>query len=262
MPTLVSTSSKEIKHGNLSQHNDAVNQGAKPKNPWKKIAPANAEVPMDLRLQEVQATRNADSKTRNQEAIAGNESRSGHHREAAVLNFTILSKLAHPKAEVSEIARKFTEKNAFADFLDSASPDCVELVIVSLGQFCEKNGPTIFHNAFIKIVNALGEKNIFVQLPNVIMQLPWSRATNLGSKEDRLSRLITCIAQLITEMLTVAPAFSCNVLGKNFVEDVYAMSNIPSVRNLSTNNTFDVLLDVRDRLKVLVNRKISNLIIR
>ena len=249
MPIPVLTSSRETKGGNVSQHN--VDQGEKPKNPWKQVAPTNSKVSVDLNL--LEAGMNVNSMAKNQKTFAGNDSRSGY-REATVLNFTILSKLANPDAEASDIARKFTEKNAFAEFIDSASPDCLELVIVALGQFCEKNGPTIFHNAFIKIVTALGEKNIFAQIPNLIMQLPRSRAANLGSKEDRLARLITSIARLITEMLTVAPAFSCNVLGKDFAEDVYAMSNIPSVRNLTTSNIFDALLDVKVSLKVIVFR--------
>lgn len=243
-------SKRQMGSENVVQQNEAFNQKPKLLNPWKQVVPVDSEVLVDESLLQD----NAKTKSHNKnQASPQNTGMGSRFREYPVLNFTILTKLADPTAEAFEIARKLTEKNALADFLEShkMNLDYLELVVIALGQFCEKNGPTLFYSSFIKIVSVLGAKGIFAKMPSVILELPRSRATNLGSKNERLNRIVKSIARLTTEMLTVMPAFSCDVLGKDFIEDVHAMVNVPSVRSLDTTNIFSILLDVKGRLQVV-----------
>lgn len=152
------------------------------------------------------------------------------------------------------IARKFTETNTgLKQFLEmnSANWEAIEVVLVVIGNFCEKKGVMLFHNAFIKFVQILADEKVFSNLTSVILNIPKSRCTNLGSRNDRFRQLIKSLSSLTTEMLTVMPALTCDFLGEEFFEDVCALKNIPSVRDTNVGDVFDALhKDGADRLKV------------
>ncbi|XP_046634505.1 uncharacterized protein LOC124313736 [Daphnia pulicaria] len=96
----------------------------------------------------------------------------------------------------------------------------------------------------------LQQRALFKNLESVILNIPKSRSSNLGSKEERLTRLIRSISYLTTEMMTVMPALTCDYLGERFFEDVCALQTMPSFRDFNVNDAFDSLeKEGADRLK-------------
>jgi hypothetical protein len=155
------------------------------------------------------------------------------------------------------VVQKFAEESTgLGQFLKSnpANWEIVELILAVIGNFCFNKGPVLFHNAFIKIVQILGDNAVFKNLESVILNIPKSRSSNLGSKEERLTRLIRSISYLTTEMMTVMPALTCDYLGERFFEDVCALQTMPSFRDFNVNDAFDSLeKEGADRLKVCIN---------
>jgi hypothetical protein len=173
------------------------------------------------------------------------------------LRFSDVLKWIVEDAEPETIAHKFTETNTgLKQFLEhnSASWEAIELVLVVIGNFCEKNGTVLFQHAFIKIVHILADERVFSHLTSVILNIPKSRCTNLGLKNDRFSQLIKSLTYLTTEMLTVMPALTCDYLGEKFFEDTYALKNIPSIRDMNVDDVFNLFHQKgADRLKVSYN---------
>lgn len=170
------------------------------------------------------------------------------------LNFTGVLKMMTENTEPHIIVQKFAEESAgLGQFLKSNSTnwEVTELILAVIGNFCLNKGVVLFHNAFIKIVQILADNSVFVNLESVVLHIPKARSTNLGSKEERLTRLIKSISYLTTEMLTVMPALTCNYLGERFFEDVCALKSLPSIRDLNVGDAFDVLKkEGAERLKV------------
>ncbi len=155
------------------------------------------------------------------------------------------------------VATKFTDENTgLRQFLEknSANWEAIELIITVIGNFCKKNGVTQYHNAFIKIVQMLAEKQIFSNLDTIILNIPKSRATNLGTSAERLKQLVQSIGHLTTEMLTVMPGLACNYLGDQFFVQICALKNMPSISQICQTSTCDVFTNLgegADRLKVM-----------
>jgi hypothetical protein len=172
------------------------------------------------------------------------------------LNFTEVLKMITDN-DPGLVVQKFAEESTgFGQFLKSnpANWEIVELILAVIGNFCFNKGPVLFHNAFIKIVQILGDNAVFKNLESVILNIPKSRSSNLGSKEERLTRLIRSISYLTTEMMTVMPALTCDYLGERFFEDVCALQTMPSFRDFNVNDAFDSLeKEGADRLKVCIN---------
>ncbi|XP_057379336.1 NFX1-type zinc finger-containing protein 1-like [Daphnia carinata] len=169
------------------------------------------------------------------------------------LSFSVVLKMMVEDTEPHIIAQKFDNETAgLRQFLDSnaANWEVIELVISVIGNFCQKKGVAKFHNAFIKIVQILANKEVFANLGSTVLHITKARSTNLGSKEVRMSRLIRSISYLTTEMLTVMPALTCDYLGEKFFEDLTALKNIPSIKATNVGEDFDFLQkEGADRLK-------------
>lgn len=171
------------------------------------------------------------------------------------LNFHSLKKMLDDDTEPQNVAQKFSEantglKNCLKD--NTANWEIIELVLAVIGRFCQKGGVAQFHSAFTNIVKTLSEMQVFQNIESVILSIPKSRATNLGSPKDRLHRLIESINHMTTEMLTVMPAFACDALGPSFFEDIIGCKNIPKIREIMTLDLFDTFGEVTVRLKVFL----------
>lgn len=174
-----------------------------------------------------------------------------NHRK---LNFEILVKLANENVEPSEIIRCFLNPdNDLPSFVKEnlGNAEYLELILVALGQFCEKNGTAQFTESFVSVVKILADKKVFAQIVPVIINVPISRTTSTQTKEVRLKRLTTAIFHLATEILVMMPAFGCHSLGQNFFADLISLKFMPSVQNLNASDAFAVfengipLLEVR-----------------
>jgi hypothetical protein len=181
----------------------------------------------------------------------------GHNRQPFkkyLLNFNGVKKMMEENTEPHIVVKKFAkETTGLEEFLKSNSTnwEVTELILAVLGNFCLNKGVMLFHNAFIKFVQILAVNSVFANLETVVLHIPKARSTNLGSKEERLTRLIKSISYLTTEMLTVMPALTCDYLGERFFEDVCALKALPSIRDLNVSNAFDALeKEGADRLKV------------
>ncbi len=170
------------------------------------------------------------------------------------LNFEILVKLANDNVEPSEIIRCFLNpENDLPSFVmeNLGNAEYLELILVALGRFCEKNGTAQFTESFVSVVKILADKKVFAQIVPVIINVPISRTTNMQTKEARLKRLTTAIFHLATEILVMMPAFGCHCLGQNFFADLISLKFMPSVQNLNASDAFAVfengipLLEVR-----------------
>ena len=170
------------------------------------------------------------------------------------LCFSGVLKMTTENTEPHTVVQKFVDENAgLGQFLKSnpANWEATELVLAVIGNFCLNKGPVLFYNAFIKIVQILADNSVFKNLESVILHIPKARSTNLGAKEERLTRLIRSISYLTTEMLTVMPALTCDYLGDRFFEDVCALKTMPSIRDSNVSDAFDALeKEGTDRLKV------------
>jgi hypothetical protein len=185
-------------------------------------------------------------------------SHQGHNRQPFKhypLNFYRVMKMMEENTEPHVVVQKFSEETTgLEEFLKSkvsTNWEVTELILAVLGTFCLNKGVMLFHNAFIKFVQILANNSVFANLESVVLHIPKAQSTNLGSKEERLTRLIKSISYLTTEMLTVMPALTCDYLGERFFEDVCALKSLPSIRDLNVNNVFDALeKEGADRLKV------------
>ena len=176
-------------------------------------------------------------------------------RPYIALSFPIVLKMMEEDTQPLIVVQRFTDENTgLKQFLEknSSNSDAIELILAVLGQFCKKHGVTLFHNPFIKIVQLLGEKT-FLNLNSLILNIPKSRANNMGTTEERLKRLVQSISYVTTEMLTVMPALACDFLGEQFFVDICALKNMPSISRIcqtSTCDAFSTLEEGADRLKV------------
>lgn len=174
-----------------------------------------------------------------------------------VLNTNTLTQLTTEAAEPSVIIRKLTDgENGLKKLLedDPSSWELMELALVAMGRFCEKNGVTSFNSGFMIAVRILADKRVFQNVPNIVIQIsiaPISpRLSGLPSKEERLGRLIKSVCHLVTEMVVLMPAFTSNCLGENFFADIYGLKDIPSVKNLKKGEVFETLQEAGAHFKV------------
>ena len=176
--------------------------------------------------------------------------KSQHH-----LNFTSLKKLIAETVEPSEIIRKLMDGEGGLKKLLKDHPnqwDLIELVLIALGNFCEKDGVESFSSDFIAVVHILAQHEVFRNVSNVVLQIATAPASsNMLPKEERMKRLIKGIYQLGVAMLIKIPAFSCNHLGQNFFIDIHFLKDAPSVKVLKQDEGFQLLEDGCNRLKVL-----------
>jgi len=66
-----------------------------------------------------------------------------------------LKRFAGENVDLSDIVKKFTEEDTgLKKFLEEnlTNMDCIELVLLAVGNFCNKNGVAEFRNGFIRIV--------------------------------------------------------------------------------------------------------------
>jgi len=149
--------------------------------------------------------------------------------------------------------RSFTEEDYGLHNMLLDNPtnwDFIELVLVSLGRFCQQNGNSSFPNAFTKIIHILIEHGVFQKVSSVVLQIALSRVTNLGTRESRLNQLVESISFLATEMLVKNPSLACDALGENFFGDISIMKDAPSIRALGQTIMFDNFNEVSILLKV------------
>ena len=185
-----------------------------------------------------------------------NSKRQAPRRQYNALSFPIMIKMIEEDTQPQIVVQKFTDENTgLKHFLENNSSnwEAIELILAVLGQFCEKRGVALFHNAFIRIVQLLAEKLIFFNLDSVVLNIPKSRANNLGTTEERLRRLVQSISYVTTEMLTVMPGLACDFLREQFFVDICALKNMPSISRIcqmSTCDAFSTLEEGADRLKV------------
>ena len=192
-----------------------------------------------------------NGKERNSKWQRGNNKPGSKHFP---LNFTVLLKMIKENADPNLVVQKFAEESTgLGQFIENnpANWEIAELALSIIGNFCFNKGPVLFHNAFIIIVQILADNSVFKNLESVVLHIPKSLSANLGSKEERLTRLIRSISYLTTEMLTVMPALTCDYLGEKFFENICALKTMPSVRELNVGDAFDALeKNGADRLKV------------
>jgi hypothetical protein len=129
--------------------------------------------------------------------------------------------------------------------------DYLELILLALGNFCKKNGPTQFYSEFGTIVLVLVKHRVLSQVTAIIVQTSMSREMTL-QKEDRLKRLICAVYYLASEMIVMLPAVACNFLGEDFFTDIISLKEMPSIQKLNITATFDILLSGVERLKVIL----------
>ena len=104
------------------------------------------------------------------------------------------------------------------------------------------------------MIKVLGDQRVFQQIPHIMMQLGTSRCQNLPGKAERMRRLVSSVYHLSVETLVLMPAFGCNVLGRDFYDDLLAVKNFPSVRSLQLpDSAFDLLLEGIPRLQININ---------
>lgn len=177
----------------------------------------------------------------------------GRSYQTHPLEFGNVKKMAETSVDLAVIVRKLTEEEHGLKKLlrdNHGNWDLIELVLVVLGSFCERNGPASFPQGFIQMVNILAEGEVFREIPSIILQLPRSRANNLGTPQDRLKRLVHSVSSFITEMLVLAPAFACNCLGQDFFEDLMSLKDVPSIRALNRTDVFQCFQEVNTLHKV------------
>lgn len=126
------------------------------------------------------------------------------------LDLQSLLKLTNDEIEPSEIIRCLSKNLATELEMNLGNPEYLELILVAMGTFCKKNGPSQFTEGFAAIVNILANQKVFAQIITILMNIPTSRAQNLPAKEERLKRLTTAIYHLVTEILVMMPTFGCN----------------------------------------------------
>ncbi len=129
--------------------------------------------------------------------------------------------------------------------------DYLELILLALGNFCKKNGPTQFYSEFDTIVLVLVKPRILSQVTAIVVQTSMSREMTL-QKEDRLKRLICAVYHLASEMIVMLPAVACNFLGEDFFTDIISLKEMPSIQKLNITATFDTLLPGVECLKVIL----------
>lgn len=178
----------------------------------------------------------------------------GSGRGNYALSFRDLLALSQDDAQPSEVIRKLGDaQHGLAALLDSAHgrPELIELVLVIMGQFCEKNGQVQFTEGFVAIVQTLAEKNVFKQTLSVVMQIPGSFSENLPSQTDRLTRLIKSVYRLACEILVLMPAYGCTYLGEHFFVNLLTLKGMTSIQLLKVpDHIFELLHQANLRLQV------------
>ena len=172
------------------------------------------------------------------------------------MTFHDLLRLAEETTPTTEIVRRFGNAEAGLQQLLNGNPnnDVLELVLVILGEFCQqpKNGVAQFRDTFIELVQILGQKQVFSKVTSIVLQLPHSRANNIGrSNSKRLKRLIGAVYHLTMEILTLMPNYACNTLGQHFFRDLIALKNMPTITELdAADPAFDILYPAVPYMKV------------
>jgi hypothetical protein len=171
------------------------------------------------------------------------------------LDFQYLVRLAGDNVEPSEVIRCLGDpENDLGKQLEEnlVNVEYLELIIVALGLFCKKNGTSQFSESFVAVVKILAAQNIFPHITTMIINIPISRAANLPAKEERLKRLITAVFHLATEILVMMPALACQCLGQHFFTDIISLKAMPTIKNLSTADAFDIFEDGIQQLQVSI----------
>ena len=184
--------------------------------------------------------------------------RGGNHRQprGRPLTFADLLQLSQETTEPSDIVHRFGNANCGLESLllgNLSNWDIQELVVAIMGTFCKKQGAAQFQTGFIEIVKILADKNVFKNISTIIMQLAYSRATNLPPKTERLKKLIDSIYHLTCDIVTLIPRFGCNFLGEHFLRDIIGLKNIPAIIDLRIPEPiFDQLDEAVPILKVAI----------
>ena len=177
----------------------------------------------------------------------------GNKFQQRPIHFGLLMKLAEETTDLPMIVQKLGQSDGGLRKLledHSSDSDILELVLVIIGNFCKENGAALFANAFITMMQTLGEKDIFRQISSVILRIPNSRSTNLPSKNERLKKLLASVYYLTSELIVRMPAFACNFLGEDFFVEFKSLENIYSVKALNVGSSFEILDEGIVRLKV------------
>ena len=153
------------------------------------------------------------------------------------------------------IVNKFGESNLRLKKLiedNLSNLDVLELILVIIGNFCSRNGTELFSNFFIEMIQVLGEKKILQssKIFEIVLHIPTSKSFNIGAKEDRLRNLLTSVYHLTTEVVVMMPTYACNLLGENFFLDMKSLGNVPSMKVLKADSSFEMFDEGIQRFKV------------
>ena len=162
-------------------------------------------------------------------------------------------KLAEEATEPPLIVQRFGEFDFGLKQLieeNATNWDILEMILLTIGNFCRKNGPTLFSESFIGMVRILIETKVFSQISSIILQIPNSRSNNLPPKPDRFKRLLESVNCLTIEVLVMMPALACNTLGENFYMDIKSLENFPSLKALKADFSFEIFDEGVIRMKV------------
>ena len=167
------------------------------------------------------------------------------------LDSRLLLTLSNENTEPSEIIRHLGNEGSFnlalVEHLNDF--DYLELILLALGNFCKKNGPTQFHSEFCPIVLLLFKHRVLSQVTAIIIQTSISREMTL-QKGDRLKRLIRAVYHLASDIIVMLPSVACNFLGEDFFTNILSLKEMPSIQKLNISDAFDILLPAVERLKV------------
>lgn len=170
------------------------------------------------------------------------------------LGFDDLLVLCQDGTQPSEVVRKLGDaEHGLSALLDSAHgrPEYLELVLVILGRFCEKNGQVQFTEGFVGMIQTLAEKNVFQQVVSVAMQIPCSFIQGLPPQSHRMAALVTSVYYLACEMLVLMPAYGCTYLGEHFFTNLLLLKDMPAIKLLNVpHDVFELLHQANSRLEV------------
>ena len=163
----------------------------------------------------------------------------------------LLLTLSNENTEPSEIIRHLGNEGSFNLALVEHQNDFdyLELILLALGNFCKKNGPTQFHSEFCPTVLVLFKHRVLSQVTAIIIQTSISREMTL-QKGDRLKRLIGAVYHLASDIIVMLPSVACNFLGEDFFTNILSLKEMPSIQKLNISDAFDILLPAVERLKV------------
>ena len=176
-----------------------------------------------------------------------NEPRRPRQHPAKGLDLRQLGRLAEEKTEPAEINRYLgNAEGGLSSSLEDHQNDFeyLELVLLALGGFCQKNGATQFTEGFVSVVHVLQNHRVFSQVRTII------KNTSTSKTGERLKRLISAVYHLATEMIVMLPAFACNFLGEDFFTDILTLKETGSIQKMNIADAFDVLHRGAERLQV------------